>query len=182
MKNRFKLSCAALLVASMGAQAQTKAPSGGLYGDVGYTLVKISADGYSVTPKVLRGVVGYEVNPNLAIEGMVGLGVGDDSTTLAGVKLVGEVDHMIGLYLKPKMAVSPDLELFARAGFVRSKVTASAPAYGVSASESQSDLSYGVGMSYSINKTTALNVDYMSYYNKDGVKANGFTVGVGFKF
>lgn len=182
MKNRFKFLCVALVLASAGVQAQSQAQSGGMYGEVGLTSVKVSSDGYSLTPRVLRGVVGYEVNPNFAIEGMVGFGVSDDTVTVSGFKVAGEVDHMIGLFVKPKVAVSPDLELFARAGFVRTKVTASLSGFGLSASDSQSDVSYGVGLAYSISKGTSLNLDYMSYYNKDGVKANGVTLGVGFKF
>lgn len=182
MKNRFKFLCVAMLVASAGAHAQTTAPSGGLYGELGVTSVKYSYAGYSITPKVLRGVLGYELHPNVAIEGMVGLGVSDGSTTFSGVKLVGEVDHMMGLYVKPKVAVSPDLELFARVGFMRSKVTGSAPSFGVTGSATESDASYGLGARYSFSKTTALVVDYMSYYSKDGEKANGLTIGLGFKF
>lgn len=182
MKNRFKLLCVALLVASAGAQAQTAAQSGGMYGELGYALVKVKYAGYSMTPKVLRATLGYELNPNVALEAMAGLGVSDGATSVGGIKLTGEVDHMVGLFVKPKVAVSPDLDLFGRVGFVRSKVTASIPVAGLTESDSQTDLSYGVGVSYSISKTTSLTADYMSYYNKDGVKANGFTVGVGFKF
>lgn len=180
MKNRFKVLGVALLLA--GAQAQTKVQSGPLYGELGYAPVKISFAGYSITPKVLRGMLGYEVNPNLAVEGMLGLGVSDGSTTVSGVRVTGEVDHMIGLYLKPKVTVTPELELFARAGIVRNKVTASVPAAVWTGSDTQSDVSYGLGLAYSINKTTSLVVDCMSYYSKDGVKGNGVTVGVGFKF
>lgn len=182
MKNRFKLLCVALLVASAGAQAQNKPQAGGLYGELGLTQVKYSYAGYSITPKVLRGVVGYDAHPNVAIEAMVGLGISDGSTTVAATRVVGEVDHMIGLYVKPKVDVSPELQVFARVGFARSKVTGSVPSMGLTTTATDSDASYGMGLAYSFNKTSALTLDYMSYYSKDGEKANGLTLGVGFKF
>lgn len=180
MKYRSQLLCAALLAAAFGAQAQTRNQAGPLYGELGYSPIKIKYADTSVTPKVLRAMVGYELSPNLAIEGMLGMGVSDDSTKVGSVSINGEVDHTVGIYLKPKAAITPDLEVFGRLGYARSKLTFSA--LGMTESDSSSDASYGLGFSYRFDPKISLTVDYMSYYNKNGWKANGLTVGVGFRF
>ena len=70
-----------LTLAAFSASAQ-------MYGEVGYTSVKLEensyGDNYKSSPSAVRGVLGFEINPNLAIEGMVGLGLGDDKVTLNG--------------------------------------------------------------------------------------------------
>jgi len=53
---------------------------------------------------------------------------------------------------------------------------------GYAISDSGGDMAYGAGLSYRITDTTSLNADYMSYYNKDGVKGTGFTIGLGMRF
>ncbi len=172
---------AAVLVATIGAQAQT-------YVEIGYvgTTAKGKDDGdsFKSSPAAFRGILGHELNPNLAIEGMLAVGVGDANVKLNGERLPNvkyEIDNAVGLYLKPKTKLNDNVEIFARAGFARARATATAVGV-TSVGNSESSFSYGAGMSYAISPKTALNVDYMQYLNKDGFKVNGFTFGVGFKF
>lgn len=171
----------AVALAAIGAQAQT-------YGEIGYTATtaktNVDGDGIKASPSAIRGIFGYELNPNLAIEGMVAFGMSDATVKFNGQSVPGvkmEIDNAIGLYIKPKTKLNDSVEVFARAGFARVKGTVSATGYG-SETDSENSFSYGAGMSYAINPTTALNVDYMQYLNKDGFKVNGFTFGIGFKF
>lgn len=170
----------ALTLAAFSASAQ-------MYGEVGYTSVKFEAnvdgDNLESSPSAVRGVLGFEINPNLAIEGMVGLGLGDDKVTFNGHKVPGvktDIDSMLGLYVKPKFMLGPDLEGFVRLGFAQSKGSFSG--YGQKVTLTESSFSYGLGFSYALNQKTSLNVDYMSYLDKDDSKVNGFTFGVGYKF
>ena len=41
---------------------------------------------------------------------------------------------------------------------------------------------YGVGLNYTVSDKMTVGADYMSYYNKDGVKGTGFTIGLGLRF
>lgn len=170
---------AASLFAACAVNAQ-EAPK--IYGEIGYTAFKIKVDGFSgsIKPGVLRGILGADFHPNLAAEAMLGVGVKDDTINIAGVSVKAEVQRTFGFYIKPKFNVTNELELFARLGYANSKIKVSA--LGVSDSDSEGDVSYGAGLSYSFTPTAYGMVDYMSYYDKDGVKANGFTLGVGFKF
>lgn len=177
-----KIAIATLVaLAAIGAQAQT-------YGEIGYTSTtfKENDSGFSLkaSPSAIRGILGYELNPNLAIEGMAAFGMSDASLKVNGVKFPGaklEIDNSLGLYLKPKMKLSDAVEIFGRVGFSRVKGTFTDEGVG-SESSSDSSFSYGAGLSFAVNPTTSLNADYMQYLSKDGVKINGFTFGVGFKF
>lgn len=168
-----------LFLAAGTAQAQAQA-SGRLYGEIGLAQITYKALGLSLKPSALRAIVGTEVHPNLAVEGMVGFGMTDDSTTIGGVRVTGEIDHMWGLFVKPKASVAPGLDVFARLGYAKTKIAVSVPGYRITGSDG--DMAYGLGASYKLTENFSANVDYMSYYNKDGVKGAGFTVGLGFKF
>ena len=170
----------ALTLAAFSASAQ-------MYGEIGYTKVTVkdsdSGFNFKSSPTAVRGILGYEINPNFAIEGLAAFGMSDDNVkengrTLQGAKF--KIDNTFGIYAKPKVKFTPELEAFVRAGFAQTKATYSER--GFSESSSESSFSYGLGMNYALNKTTSLNVDYMSYYEKDGVTATGFTFGVGYKF
>ncbi len=181
MKIRSTLAAVAVLACGAGsALAQSQNPSGGLYGELSYVAVKVKDSGYSLSPKVLRAIIGTEVNPNLAVEAALGTGLSDGSTQVYGVKVTGEVDRMFGLFLRPKVNLSPDLELFGRVGMVRTKVSLSL--LGRSASDSDTDIAYGVGLAYRLGKNASVVVDYMNYYNEDGTKATGLAFGARYQF
>jgi outer membrane autotransporter protein len=78
------------------------------------------------------------------------------------------------------MKLSDAFEIFARLGFADMKLKASAPRYSESGSESGS--SYGAGLSYAITSNYSVSADYMNYIDKNGGKADGWTVGVRIKF
>jgi opacity protein-like surface antigen len=183
LKEIMKKIVIATLVAlsAIGAQAQT-------YGEIGYTTttVKNNIDGFSIkgSPSAIRGILGYELNPNLAIEGLAAFGMSDATVKVNGVEVPSlkvEIANSLGIYLKPKMKLSDAVEIFGRIGFSRVKGTISAAGEG-SESGSESSISYGAGLSFAVNPKTSLNADYMQYLSKDGFKVNGFTFGVGFKF
>jgi opacity protein-like surface antigen len=170
---------AVTLAASFGAAAQTTPATGGIYGEVGYTSLKVKFsddDGqkYSASPSAIRLIVGTALHPNFAVEGMLAFGAGKD--TLSGTTEKVKLNNAFGIYVKPKMNLTAELELFGRFGYARSKVSVGGE------KDSEGDVSYGLGLGYALSKQTSINVDYMSYYKKDGVKVDGFTFGVGYKF
>lgn len=184
MKTRSKLLAWAAVAITTAANAQT-------YGEIGYLsstgeyneTYNGSTDNYKGSPTALRGIFGYELNPNLAIEALGAFGLSDATVKVNGISNAAikmEIDNVVGIYLKPKTKLNDSIEMFGRLGFARTKGTISVAGIGVDAHES--GFSYGWGLSYAINPTTSLNADYMSYLNKDRFKANGFTFGVGFKF
>ena len=177
-----KIALASVLtLAAIGAQAQT-------YGEIGYTsntFKGTSDDGteVKVSPSSIRGILGYELNPNLALEGMAALGIGDATIKAGGVSIdaTAKINNAFGVYLKPKMKLNDAIEIFGRVGYARLKITAPGD-NGADESTSESRYAYGAGLSYAIDPKMSLNVDYMQYQKKDGVTANGFTLGDGYKF
>jgi attachment invasion locus protein len=172
----------ALAFAAIAAQAQT-------YGEIGYTAITLkgstdSDESAKSSPSAIRGILGYELNPNLAVEGMLAFGMSSAALKVDGVTTSGldlKINDAIGLYLKPKTKLTKDIEVFGRVGYARVKGTLSIPD-GTSDSFSESSFSYGAGLSYAISPATSLNADYMQYLSKDGTTVNGFTFGLGFKF
>ncbi len=169
-----------LALAAVAAQAQ-------IYGEIGYTNVNYEepVQGYTFksSPKALRGLVGYELSENVAIEGVLGMGLGDANVEAAGRTISGaklQIDNLYGVYVTPKLKLADNFEGFVRAGFASAKGTVSYN--GQSSSGTTDGFSYGLGVRYAFDKNTSLNVDYMSYFDKSDAKASGFTVGIGFKF
>jgi opacity protein-like surface antigen len=170
----------AVAIACTGVQAQFS-------GELGYApttiTIKDSGDKIKTKPSAIRGLLGYELHPNLAVEGMLAFGLSDSDVSLNGrtVPTVNiKIDSVTGIYLKPKMKLSDAFEVFARLGFADMKIKASAPRYSESGSESGS--SYGAGLSYAITSNYSVSADYMNYIDKNGGKADGWTVGLRFKF
>jgi len=146
------------------------------------TLKDNEAPVFKAKPTVLTGIVGYEINPNVAVEGLLGLGLNKSAVTLGGVStgVDAKISTSYGVFVKPKVMVSNEVELFARLGYANSKLKLSTS--GASESETSGSFAYGLGGNYYLNKQTYLTATYMSLYSKEGMKATGLSFGVGYKF
>ena len=52
----------------------------------------------------------------------------------------------------------------------------------MSESDSDGSFAWGLGGRYNFSKTLYGGLDYMQYYKKDGVKIDGVTLNVGYRF
>lgn len=102
----------------------------------------------------LRG--GYNLTDNFAVEAFVGT---NDS----------DLDYIAGINLKPKIRLRPDTELYGLLGYNHLK-----PDGG----DSDSDVSYGIGLSYDFNPVVAAYVEYTSFYSKNNTDMSGPSLGV----
>jgi opacity protein-like surface antigen len=175
------LALAATLAAgAVQAQTSPQGDAGAFYAEIGYTGLTYKNPNVKTHPADVRLIGGYEAHPNMAVE-FIGLLSARESTVTGDsgpIKL--KVDSVWGLFLKPKVAVSPEVELFGRLGYARTKIKLSADQGTVS--DSGDSFAYGVGAAYAINKRVSLNLDYMSYYDRDHVRVQGPTLGLGIKF
>lgn len=126
---------------------------------------------------MVRGIFGVDLNRNIALEAMIGAGVSDDSAY--GAKL--ELKHAIGFYIKPKINLTDNLEAFARLGIAKAKLKVSSYYYG-SVTDSDNDFSFGAGLAYTFSSGVYGALDYMRYYDKDGLTIDGATLSIGFRF
>lgn len=177
---RLAIAAASVLLMLGTAQAQSRAP---LYGELGYSFLEFKSDGVKTNPHALRGIVGYEFHPNFAAEGMLAFGVRSDDANVGGVNVDTKLKHAFGVFVKPKYDFGSG-EVFARAGWVRAKLKATACAGAVCASDtdSDSDFAYGIGANYRFNPRMSVGADWMRYFDKDGAKIQGITVSFGYRF
>jgi hypothetical protein len=150
------------------------------YAEIGYSLISYKEPGFTASPTAIRGIIGYEISPNLAAEAMLGFGAADSTQTIQGLNVAFSIGTMSGVYLKPKIALSDDFEIFGRFGYAKSGAEASVVGYTLTSSGD--DFSYGGGAKFRLTQNTDAVIDYMSYYDKNSVTAKGFTFGLGFKF
>lgn len=181
MKNLIRfLSVTVLLATTVVAQAQVYVEA-----SVNGLTAKESEPGikYQAKPSTFSGLAGYQINPYLAIEGYLGLGAGKATMTENGVNY-GEkfkIDSSYGVFVKPRVAISNDMELFARLGYLESKFSDS-NIYNTIPKTKQGSVAFGVGANYYFDHRTYLTGSYMSHHSKDGFTVTGVSIGVGYKF
>lgn len=166
-----------IILVSMLGMAAVSAQAQSMYGDVAYQMFDTDL---ATDPAAVRAIVGYKVNPNLAVEGMLGTGVRDGKDASFGVPAKVKLDRLAGIYAKTSFKVSDAFELYGRLGYVNYKATASASAgrFSAAVSDSGSDVSYGIGASYYLSPAMSVNLDYMNFGDLEG----GVAVGLKFSF
>ncbi|QTD45642.1 outer membrane beta-barrel protein [Ottowia testudinis] len=170
------------LLCAAGAHAQSAAtPTSGVYTELGFTALryKDNATGaglpaFKGNATMVRGIAGYNLNENLALEGMVGFGVSGKKSTIGGEVFHAKPSNMVGLFIKPKLPLGDSAELFGRVGFSSVK-------FGGDPGRSNG-LAWGLGGAYRLTPAVALTADYMRYYSKSGQSLGGMTVGVNYRF
>ena len=174
MKKIHIIAAATLAALCMsGAQAQSRNTSNSsFYAEIGYSPTEVSGAGGTAKPEAMRFLVGNEVNQNLSIEGMYITTVSKESRVGYDASVSG-----YGLFLKPKMALTDNIEVFARIGAMRADITASA-----SGAHTGTDVAYGLGIQTNFTKTVYGQLDYMNTYDRGGVSAKGYTLSLGTRF
>ena len=161
-------------LAVFSAHGQSRQSSDlGFYGEVGYAPIDLKSDaGGTSTPKTVRFILGKDINQNLAVEGMYMTTMSKDSR----VGFEGTTSNY-GIALKPKMALTENTDLFARVGWSHANITASA-----AGAHTGTDFTYGLGVQTNITKSVYGQLDYMSYFDKDGISAKGYSLSIGTRF
>lgn len=164
---------AALGVSSLQAQTTLYPNNVGYYAEFGYSALDLKVDGGETsTPQIARVIVGKELHKNLAIEAMYATTVSRDRKATYSGEYTG-----YGLMLKPKMALSDSTELFARLGWARSDVTASA-----AGATTGSDMLSGAGIQTKFTPNILGQVDYTNYFHRSGIRAQGWGISLGVLF
>lgn len=168
-------AASAFVMLGTAAHAQQRPASSPVYGELGYSWLNIEGGGARSNPGAVRGIIGYDLHPNLAVEGMLMGGTNHDSDNGVDSKL----NHSYGLFLKPKYDIN-NVELYGRVGWAHTSVSQGCAAG--CANVSGNDVAYGAGVNYNINPRTYVGLDYTRYLDKGGVKADGVTLGLGYRF
>ncbi len=166
---------AAALLSTGLAQAQNSP----FYVDAGYSALQLRTSNPDTKKGLgaLRGIAGWEVHPNIALELMAATGVSDAKYDGGGkIKLT----HALGVFAKPKFAVTDQIEVFGRAGWVRTTLKGSDGTS--STTDHGQDIAWGLGASYKIMPGWSASLDYTRYYNKESVRIEGIGLNVGYRF
>jgi hypothetical protein len=181
MKKRLATAAAAFLMLGSAQAQMPPMTSSALYGELGYTFLKMDALGTSFRPDALRGIIGWDVHPMFAIEGMVAGGVNDDSksVSIAPGTATAKMDYMYGIWIKPKYVFEQyRSELFGRFGWAHTKPEVSRPGF-PSVSASDDDFAWGIGANYRFNPNGYVGIDWMRYSNQSDSHIDGLTFSVG---
>ena len=120
-------------------------------------------------------IAGQSINGSLDAEVRMGFGTDDETLTLDGVDIAFGIDKFMGVYLKYASESSGTVSPYAILGYTHAKAEGSA--LGVSASASESDLSFGVGVDFGMGEETFLNIEYMNFIDTSTITADGISVG-----
>ncbi|BDU52066.1 outer membrane beta-barrel protein [Limnohabitans sp. INBF002] len=169
MKTISRLLASLVLVATAGvASAQGKAPAHtDYYAEAGLLGLRLKGDQGSDTPKLGRFIVGKEINRTLSVEGMAALTLKKADGTSADV---------LGVFVKPKMALAKDVDGFIRVG------AATTSANGNGEQGLMTRMAYGFGVETQLTKDIYGQVDYMQYAKSGSESVRGFTLSVGTRF
>lgn len=163
----FKSFLAASIVSASCAASAAEMYAGG-------SVAVLDAD--EVTLNAVYGRFGAFFNENISAEARLGLGVGDDS--IGPVNF--ELDNFYGAYVRGGIPAGEVFYPYAILGFTKGKTSYSGG--GFDGSDSESDLSYGVGADFKVTDSLKINAEYVTYYDKDAAELTGFSAGVAFSF
>lgn len=169
---------------TLAAGTATAASKGDTYIGAQYSQVTYSVDGWpDFEPTMLQARAGYFFEDNFAIEGRVGINIGDDSNTInvSGTDVTGtvELDSLIGIYAIGYLPMSEKLNFYGFLGYNRADATESVSASGfsISGSDADSDIAYGVGAEISISKDSAINFEYGNFYDEGAYSIDALSIG-----
>lgn len=176
----FAVTCLALSAAQAQSTPDAKPK---MYAEIGYTALKFQqkddTDQYKASPSMLTGTFGYQFHPNMAVEGLLGFGAGKGKVKLNGESNGDELKlgNMVGVFFRPSVNFGDSVEVFGRVGWAHTQLKSLE--FGKS---SDSSLSYGVGAQFNLSKTSYLQANWTSYYNKHDTKIEGMGLSYGLRF
>lgn len=120
-------------------------------------------------------VAGYELSPNLAVEGRLATGVEDDNFG----PFRAEVDSYMGVNLLGKVPLTNNFSLYGTLGYGSLDASVNGP--GFSSSGSDESVNYGGGVMYTAGNV-AVRAGYEMLYDKDNIEADGLNLTATFAF
>lgn len=165
------IACGALLATSGSLLADQ------VYYGANVAFFDYSENGLTDEPSLtaVYGRLGTSFNDYFSAEARIGFGLTDDRVSVFGNDVDVDLNNLFGAYLKGGAQVTEMFYPYAVIGYTRGEIEASV--LGFSISESESDLSFGLGADVTVSEGMTFNLEYMNYYDKDGVELSGFSVG-----
>jgi opacity protein-like surface antigen len=189
MKNKLALIALSGLLISVAetgvADTENKFYAGLQYGVGEYSESNVSED---FDTSVAMGRFGYDINSSFSIEGRLGTSLEDDSQFLleqcaCGSDVTLEIDAIMGIYGKGRYDLSEWFSVYGMLGASRVEATVSLADFpDADNTESESTISYGVGVDIGFARRWAFNVEYLRYLDGDDFDLDIASAGVTFAF
>lgn len=145
---------------------------GGQYAltDVEFTFDGEGSADWEPTSLILRG--GVHASDYVQLEARLGFGLSDDET----LGISAEVEQIVGVY--GKISLPNELSPYIIFGYSDIELEID----GVS--DDDNDFSYGIGLDFYVSENSAVNVEYMNYYDdsEDGGSVEITAIGIGFTY
>lgn len=153
---------AVISAASVAANAQT-------YVGGKVDRVNLSASGLpSIQYLGARAVAGYQVHPQIAVEGHLGTGISD--TTIEGQTT--RLGQYAGVDVVTSYPINANLAVTGRLGVGSIQID------GIT----ERDVRFGVGSDYRVHRNTTVGVNYEQWFSKEGVRVTSLNAGVKVSF
>lgn len=147
----------------------------GLFGTFGGSLVTHEDSAGDVKPINVLARLGYDFNENFAL-------VGEANFTLVSDDFAG-VDFDVNIFSafgQVSLPVSDTAKVYGLLGF--SNVELEGDVGGLVLTVDDDDTSYGFGVEFGTTEVGAITIDWIQYYDDDGVDTSGFNLGYKFHF
>ena len=135
------------------------------YFSVGVTSINVDAKdfGIEIDHNMIEAKLGFDINSNFAIEARAARAI--DNDTFFGANL--EVETYAGLYLMGQIPLGKSASLYGFVGatYVRGNIDFNT----LSATDSDSDSSYGVGLTFKIANQSSIGIEYADLYRQDNL-------------
>ena len=128
-----------------------------------------SSNWISAEPVLAQMQLGYFFNDYLALEGRYGSSVKRDKDL--------NIDRLSSLLIKGNIPVSPRLAFYGLAGYSSAKLDKKNLG-----SQSESDMSFGLGAHYALDKQSAITAEFVNYANGDKTRLSAVQLTIQFKF
>lgn len=172
------IAAALAILAVSPVQAQEARPK--WYAELGYTQFYFSSyesnppdPRYAYSSGAMAGTAGYQLHPNLAIEGLAGLGIskGAIRARREGIPLDvglihGEVRRGFGVFVKPSVAINERIEFFGRLGWLYAEHRVSYPTLNMADDFKNESVAYGVGAQFNLSSTSYVQTSWMNYLKR----------------
>lgn len=165
------LSATLLGMASVPALAQEQESSG--YFGVNYAaLGLVSSNETELDTPVVFMTPGLQVNSIFAVEGRAGFGV--DTDRIGSIEFA--VQNYFGVFARLGAPVNPRFYPYLMLGYGLVKIDSSI------GSSSVKDFAYGIGANFGFTENFFGKVEYMNYYDEDGLELSGGALGIEYRF
>jgi len=183
MRNQVLRKLVFLGIAALVSTPAAGTEAGSTYAGGQFAMLDYDVDGVSsFNPTGLIGRVGHFVADYVAIEGRVGFGLSDDSITVQGVRVTGELENLFGAYVVGHLPIEGAFSPYGLLGFTSAKARLELPDFGISETDTDSGFTWGLGVDIRVNPQVSINGEYVRYLDESEYDFSALSFGVNFWF